>query len=81
MAKLRFQREPLSNNIRIEAEINHSDDAGRIMDAIKERVVNRLADKYVEAYGDEILSSLDLAAIKAKTNETVTIKALKELSK
>jgi len=51
------------------------------MDAVKDRIVIKLVDKFVEAHGEEILASIDLETIKKKTNDKVVVSALKELIK
>lgn len=63
----------------VKASFGSERDAQEIIEVIREKIINRLVDKFVEQHGDEVLSAIDLEAIKKKTNEKVTVQALRGL--
>ena len=81
MSKIETYNNPLNKLTTVTAEFGDERDINDLMDAVKDRIVIKLVDKFVEAHGEEILASIDLETIKKKTNDKVVVSALKELIK
>lgn len=81
MSEVRTRKSVENRSVFIEAEFGDELLETQLLQAVEERVVKRLVDMYLDAYGDEILATIDLESVKKKTNEKVTVQALKELVK
>jgi len=81
MSEGRTRTDHMTKSIFIEAEFGGELEMHQLLEAVREKVVNKLVSMYVEAFGDEIIASIDLETVKKKTNEQVTVKAIKELIK
>lgn len=81
MGKVEATQNPLNRLTTVTAEFGDERDFNQVIEAVRDRIVIKLVDKFVEQHGEEILAQIDLEAIKAKTNEKVTVAALKELVK
>lgn len=81
MSNLEMEASPHRRTTTVTAEFGNESDIQAILEAIKERIVIALVDKFVEKWGDGILAEIDLETIKKKTSEKVTVAALKELVK
>lgn len=79
MSNVEIKKEIGSMLTTVKASFGDERDTQAIIEAIRDKIVNKLVDKFVEEHGDEVLAALDLETIKKKTNEKVTIQALKEL--
>lgn len=81
MSEARIRKDVPSKSIFVEAEFGSEKDSYAIIEGVKTQIVNKLVAKYVEEFGDEIIASIDLETIKKKTNDTVTVEAIKNLVK
>lgn len=81
MSKVEVSNNPMRMLTEVRAEFGDERDVYLLIEAVREQVVVKLVDKFVKLHGDEVLAQIDLETIKVKTNEKVTVAALRELVK
>lgn len=80
MAEIKTERNFNNMTTRVVADFGAENDVHQLLVAIRERIVKALVDKFVSEHGEEVLASIDLEAVKKKTNDRVTTAALKVLA-
>jgi len=78
MSDARTRNDPMTKTVFVEAEFGGELEMRQLIEAVRGNVVKKIVSLYVDAYADEIIASIDLETIKKKTNEQVTIGAIKE---
>lgn len=81
MSEARTRTDLHTKSIFVEAEFGGEGDMQSIIEGVSVQVVDKIVSMYVDAFGGEIIASIDLETIKKKTNDTVTVEAIKNLVK
>lgn len=69
---------PIRNSVTLSAEIER--DYGLAVESLETRILQVIADKFIEEYGDEIIGMIDMDKLGKQINGKVLGAALKQLS-
>lgn len=79
MSEARTRTDLKTKTIFVEAEFGGENDMRAILEGVKTQIVDKIVSMYVDTFAEEIITSIDLETIKKKTNEAVTVEAIKKL--
>lgn len=76
--KMQVTELPDSNSVRITTDI--AKEARLVGEAIEARIVAKIADKFVEEHGDELIASIDMSKLGKQINGKILGAALRQLA-